>query len=428
MTSPKLAYLIRMFPQISETFIANEILGLERLGLELELYSYRRPRDRVLHQCVREIQTPVTYLPDPLNRNVRQLWAANARAYRVDPARFRRVTRSVFGQAVSMRNPDVWRRFIQAAYLADLISAREVGHLHAHFAHRATQVTLLASMLSAIPFSFTAHAKDIYTTPPARLRHRIRAASFVVTCTQANAGYLRSIVDEDQRHKIHLCYHGVDVEKFSPDETARSRQPPVVLAVGRLVPKKGHRYLIEACGVLRDLGYDFRCVVVGKGPERRALEELIRERGLSDIVELAGPSTQEELVERYRAAMIFALPCVVERNGDRDGLPNTLAEAMAVGLPVVSTPVSAVPELVRDGDDGLLVEERNAEALARALGKLIDDEPLRRRLGTEARRTVVEKFDSRRNVELLGDLFSDLGAAPPGRSFASGMAAVASAP
>lgn len=407
MDAPVIGYVIRMFPQLSETFIANEILGLERLGITIHVYSYRTPKAAVTHECVRRVQAPVTYLPDPLPRHPWRLLRENPGVYRLDPRRYRHTVRYVLAHTLRERNPDTWRRFFQAVYLASQLRSSGVQHLHAHMAHGATRVTMLASMLTGLPFSFAGHARDIYRTNQSLLRAKIEAAEFVVTCTRANQEFLRRLVGTEQRYKIHLAYHGVDTDKFSPAGEDAAPGVPVILSAGRLVEKKGFPSLLRACAMLRDKGYSFRCVVVGEGPERGRLEEMIRILDLPDAVSLPGECSQEELLRYYQRATVFALPCCVLQDGDRDGIPNVLLEAMAVGLPVVSTPVSGIPELIGNGDSGLLVPERDEGALASALELLIQDDALRDRLGQRGRQAVATDFDPEATARRLAVLFRE---------------------
>jgi glycosyltransferase involved in cell wall biosynthesis len=311
----------------------------------------------------------------------------------------------VLGYTLRERNPDTWRRFLHAGYLAQQARQAGVERLHAHFAHGATRVAMLASMLTGLRFSFTAHARDIYTANRVLLREKIEGAEYVVTCTRANQEYLQELVEPGQRGKIILGYHGVDVEKFTPAAPGGGEDAPLILSVGRLVAKKGFPDLLSACGILRRKGYDFRCLLVGDGPERPALEAMVRTLDLGGVVGMPGSHSQEELLELYRRATIFALPCRILENGDRDGIPNVLLEAMAVGVPVVSSTVSGIGELVRNGENGLLVRERDERALAAAIESLVQDAALRARLSRNARATVAAKFDAAVNSQRLARLF-----------------------
>jgi len=405
----ELGYIIRMFPQTSETFIANEILGLERLDMPVRIFSYRKPTDGVRHECVRLIQRPVEYLTDPLWQHPVTLLQASSTVYRLYPERYRRAVAHAFGRCLQERRINYLVRLIQAAYLARILTTSSVRHIHAHFARGATEVATLVSMLTNIPFSFTAHAGDIYTAEHDDLMEKITAAQFVVTCTRANQEYLQALVNQDQRHKIRLSYHGVNLDKFDSTADVRPAQPPLILSAGRLVEKKGFPYLLEACRMLKEKGYEFRCLIVGEGPERAKLEHAVAALGLNGVVGLPGSCSQEELLGFYRQSTAFVLSCVVGRNGDRDGIPNVLLEAMAVGLPVISTPISGIPEVIQDGHNGLLAPQRDVQALASAIGAVLEDMALRERLSSNARSTVVERFDSTRNVDVFASLFHGTG-------------------
>lgn len=404
MEAPAVGYVLRMFPQASETFVANEVLELERLGLSIRIYSYRRPRETVRHDVVRRIQSPVSYLPDPLWRHPLALLRAHRALHRRDPSRYRTVLRYAFRSFLRERDLDVWRRFTQAGELAMLIAGDGVTRLHAHFAHGATHVTMLTAMFLDLPFGFSGHARDIYTAKRSLLREKIAAARYVVTCTEANRVYLREVIDADQRDKVLLAYHGVNLAKFAPAQDATSAALPIVLSVGRLVEKKGFPHLLRACRALLDRGYAFRCLIIGEGPERRRLEAHVRSLGLEGVVSLPGARTQEELIQEYRRATVLALPCRVLANGDRDGIPNVLVEAMALGLPVVSTAVSGIPELIESGENGLLVPEADDAALASAIELLLQDGALRARLARAARATVEQRFDSAATARPLAKL------------------------
>jgi len=404
MEAPPVGYVLRMFPQASETFVANEVLELERLGLPVRIYSYRRSRETVRHDVVRQLRSPVTYLPDPLWRHLLALLRAHRALYRRGPARYRAVLRYAFRSFRRERDLDVWRRFTQAGYLATLIARDGVTRLHAHFAHGATHVALLTAMFLDLPFGFSAHARDIYTAKRSLLREKVAAARYVVTCTDANRSHLRELAGSDHRDKVLLAYHGVNLTKFAPAHDVARAAPPGVLSVGRLVEKKGFPHLLRACRTLLDRGHAFRCVIIGEGPERRRLEDDVRALGLEDVVTLPGALTQEELVDEYRRATLLALPCRVLRNGDRDGIPNVLVEAMATGLPVVSTAVSGIPELIESGENGLLVPEGDDTALATAIEPLLRDAALRARLARNARVTVEQRFDSGANARGLLEL------------------------
>jgi glycosyltransferase involved in cell wall biosynthesis len=311
------------------------------------------------------------------------------------------------------------KEFLQAAVVADgVMRAGDVRHLHAHFCHGATTVTWLASMMTGLSFSFTAHAKDIYCeslNPSGLLRRKMRAARFVVTCTDANREHLLKV---EPRAKVHCVYHGLNAEFTELLSAAngkaltsitKERRRLRALGVGRLVEKKGFDVLVEACGILRSREVPFEAVIVGEHGEHEAeIRRRIEALGLGDSVSLAGPMEQSKLYEEYRRAGVFCLPCRVLDNGDRDGIPNVLMEAMACGLPVVTTPVSGIPEIIRDGVNGCLVPPDDPAALADALMRIDADPLLSQSFSNEARATVRERFDGERFAAELAALFREV--------------------
>ncbi len=422
------AYVINGYPRLSETFIAHEIHQLERAGLRLRLFSVKREAEALTHPVVAQIRAPLAYLPDAsslsgmtmgrwLADNLPAFWSANARVARRHPLRYARTLAAALAMCWRYRRPvsegggarKVFvKELLQAGHIADAIEeAGDVGHLHGHFCHGVATITWFVSRLTRIPFSFTAHAKDIYQAelnPGDLLERKLAAARFVATCTCANASVLRA------RHarpgEVHAIYHGLDTDWFSPAQAARVEAFPVILSVGRFVEKKGFDHLIEACALLKQAGVGFRCVIVGeRGSAYESIDALIRKRDLADCISLRSAVAQDALREIYREAWVFALPCQVMDDGDRDGIPNVLAEAMAMGVPVVSTRISGIPELIDDGVHGLLVEPRDPRGLADALTKVLQDRVLHAALVRAGRQRICERFDSRRTTLALRALF-----------------------
>jgi len=437
----KIAYLLKTFPKLSETFVLNEILELERQGLGLHIFSLREPSETKRHAGVAQVKAGITYirrinsLPAlyrvPFEKLAQKIQVSNDRRFVFlrHPIRY---LRTLF---FNVRQGGRRRYFEEAVGLARELRQGGFTHLHAHFANEPTSVAELAHRLTGCPFSFTAHAKDIYLEDGKALARKIAAAEFVITCTGFNRAYLADLAAEGAR--IHLCYHGVDLSRFSlqpgqtrdtaqgvatsssenagagvaesysPARGARlpeSSEPPVILSVGRFCEKKGFPYLIQACHRLKHRGRRFACRIVGFGPLQEQLEELIRTLELGDSVFLVGKMTQEKLIQEYQGADLFALPCLVTDDGDRDGIPNVLVEAMAMRIPVVSTAISGIGELVDHMEDGLLVPEKETEALAAAIEMLLDDPQLRDRLGANARRKVMDRFSLDRSTAKVHDL------------------------
>jgi glycosyltransferase involved in cell wall biosynthesis len=424
------AYVLKAYPRLSETYIHSEIHRLEQLGLSLRLYAIKPPEAAERgprHPVIDRIQATAVYLPAVesvsgttllrwLRGNLRPFLRPLARTAAIRPAGLACAAASAFAQAVRARR--TWyarprkiylKEFLQAVALADLVhEALDVRHLHAHYAHGSTTVAWLASQITGIPFSFTAHAKDVYSeslNPAGLLRRKLRAARFAVTCTGAGAAHLRALAPEA---RVHLVYHGLveDLEHALTLERSDGRNGELrLLGVGRLVEKKGFDTLIDACALLRRDGVAFKTTIVGPdGPHGAAIRERIAAHGLEDSIHLAGAMSQAELLREYARADVFCLPCRLVGD-DRDGIPNVLVEAMAAATPVVSTNISGIPELVRDDDDGLLVEPDDPAALAAALRSLHDDRVLAARLGAAARETVRRRFDGTRQAERLAELF-----------------------
>jgi glycosyltransferase involved in cell wall biosynthesis len=434
---PSVAYVLKGFPRLSETFIASEMHRVEQAGISLRLFVLKPVEEherRAPHPVVERLRARPVYLPGTtsLSGVSRLRWlAANLPAFL--PALRRTARRRPLGLARAcaaaladaLRARRFWwtlprkvfmRELLLGVALADrLLEAPDVRHLHAHFAHGTTTVTWYAARITGLPFSFTGHARDIYIddlNPGGLLRRKLAAARFVVTCTEANRRHLERVAGG--RAAVHRVYHGLntDFERLvaeggaAPSRTGRFR----VLSVGRLVAKKGFDVLVEACALLAARGVPIEVVIVGHHaplePEvGAALEARSAALGLNGRVRLVDPMTQSELHDEYRRANAFCLPCRVVGNGDRDGIPNVMVEAMACGLPVVGTAVSGLPELVSSGEDGLLVPPEDPAAVADALLRLYAEPEHAERLGRTAQATVRARFHGDRLAGRLAELF-----------------------
>lgn len=425
----RVAYVLKGYPRLSEVFITSEMYRLERLGVPLRLYVMRPADEDLQHDVVRRLRARPDYLTQTtslsattlrrwLGENLGHFKTPLLRTAHRHPAGLARAATQAFGQAVRARRGLLApprklyvKELLLAVDLADrLDDVGDVRHLHAHFAHGSTTVTWLAATITGLPFSFTGHAKDIWTAelnPAGLLRRKMDAASFVVTCTETNREHLASY---GSTTPVHCVYHGLNADFEPLVAAARPRDEPArvrLLAVGRLVRKKGLDTFVDACALLRDRDVDFEAVIVGGAGDH---EEQVRARvaatGLEQRVTLLGPLTQTGLFAQYQQASVFALPCRVLEDGDRDGIPNVLVEAMACGVPVVSTGVSGITELVRDGENGLVVAPDRPVDLADALHRLVKDPALARHLAERGRATVSERFDAATAAERMASLLT----------------------
>lgn len=399
----RLAYIIGTYPRLTTTFIDREISALRRRGVSLHIVSIRRPDDAVLSADQVALQQGVTYLL-PVGR--RALLTAHLLYLLGSPGVYLRTLAYLVGRP----HPSLKARlktalhFGEGVYAAYLLRNEGRNHLHAHFLDRAATVALVTSRLLRIPYSVTAHANDIYVDP-VLVTEKLAEAWFSVTCTAYNREHLARYGQERFGHKLYCIYHGLDASRYQRDQDAHGNDSLVILSVGQLKERKGFHYLLDACRLLRDWGYDFHCRIVGEGPFGPALQQRIRDLGLEGWVSLCGALPHEAVIGEYRRAGIFALPAVLGSDGQRDGIPNVILEAMASELPVVATAHSGIPEVIADGQNGILAPPEDVPALARALAALLDDPALRRRLGLQARQTVMEEFDVETNAERLLEAF-----------------------
>lgn len=412
---PRVAYILRSYPRLSQTFILNEILALERLGLALHVFPLTDPAEPLVQRGVEDVRASIDYLPPARGRSAGAALLDHLRVAATSPRRY------VVTFVYVLRRRDLdggyttcsrFSSFGRAVCLAQLLRRRRrqlagpITHTHAHFAHDPTLIALLVKKLTGLPYSFTAHARDLYQTPARALAERVEQASAVVTVCRANVDYLHQVVPDIEPGKVRLIHCGVDLRSFRPPEHgARPAPAPLIVSVGRLVEKKGFFDLLAACRRLKDEGQAFRCDVYGDGPLRAELEAEVDRLGLAEQVTLAGARTQQELRGAYRRAAIFALTPYVADDGDRDGIPVAILEAMACGLPVVSTAVAGIPEAVIDDRTGLLAEPHDVASIAAHLAALLADETQRRRLGRQARRRATELFDGAAVARQLAALF-----------------------
>ena len=403
--SGAVAFVLKGYPRLSETFIAQEIRALEKRGLDIRLYSLRYPTDRARHPVHGEIKAPVAYLPEYLHREparVARAWRALKGAPGYAAAR-----RCWLNDLRRDRTRNRVRRFGQALVLAHEL-APDITHLHAHFLHTPASVARYAALLRGLKWSCSAHAKDIWTSERWEKSEKLADCAWAVTCTRANLDHLSALAPEG---RVHLSYHGLDLARFPPPlgprparDGAEAEDPVVVLSIGRAVEKKGHDDLLAALARLpNDLHWRFEHV--GGGPLQGRLQKQAERLGIVRRCAFHGALAQEAVLEAYRRADLFALMSRTARDGDRDGLPNVLMEAQSQGLAVLATDISAIPEMITPDCNGLLVAPRDIDGAAAALKRLITDAVLRDRLGATGRLLVHEKFALEPCIESLAARF-----------------------
>lgn len=401
----KVAYILKMFPRFSETFILGEILELEREGADLQIFSLKTPNDGRVHADFAHVRAPIHYVELTGWRDLPKILRSHAKVLRWNPRKYL----SVLGRTVRRKRWGAMKRFIQAGLIAPELHDAGITHVHAHFASSATSVAYYLHQLVGTQYSFTAHAKDIFinTVAPDVLLRKMRDARFVVTISDYNENFLSAISPGTELHRI---YNGLDLNQFTPNGSGPNDKP-LILAVGRLVEKKGFDDLIRAAAILKEQKVDFECRIIGSGEQKDALRGLIDKLGVADVVSMPGPLPREELIRLYPTASAFAAPCIVGDDGNRDGLPTVLIEAMAMGVPVVSTPVTGIPEIVRHEETGLIVSESSPKELAEAIKSLIHDRESALHMAESGRELIESRFNLRTNVRELRELFEEVSVA-----------------
>jgi colanic acid/amylovoran biosynthesis glycosyltransferase len=401
-TSPakgRIAYILKMFPRFSETFILSEILELERAGVDIHIFSLKTPQDGPIHADVQKVKAPITYVPVTRLADGLEMFAAHWQVLRWHPLNYLKIV----VRTAARRRWGAVKRFLQAGAIAPRLKHEGITHVHAHFGSSAASVAYYLHHLMGMSYSFTAHAKDIYIDSVSQdvLKRKMQHARFVVTVSDFNQAHLAALVPDAPITRI---YNGLDLHQFSRNGT-HPDTPPLILAVGRLVEKKGFADLIRACSMLRDKHIDFRCRIVGTGDEEPRLRALIQALALAGVVELVGPMPREDLIALYPQARVVVAPCVVAADGNRDGLPTVLIEAMALEVPVVSTPVTGIPEIVRHGETGLLVPPHDPAGLAIAIECVLHDRARSLAMARAGRACVEQHFEIRKNITQLRELF-----------------------
>jgi colanic acid/amylovoran biosynthesis glycosyltransferase len=391
----RVAYVFERFPSFGQTFCYREVAELVRQGADVTVFSIRRPTGEPPQDWDEDIVRRVHYLPDEaaLTKEVE----AALRAGEL-PAAAERALKEWGRQSDFLR-------LYQAAHIGLRLQSTGINRVHAHFAGMAARTVYWLRQFFAIEYSITAHANDIFAPRDfaVSLEMIMRDATAVVTVSDFSVAHLRARFP-DAAAKFHRVYNGVELDAFRQSDF--SAEPPLILAIGRLIEKKGFAYLISACRFLVERERAFRCEIIGEGPLEESLAAHIAHSHLEEHVKLVGTRTQSQIAERLAEATVFALPCTTEAGGGMDNLPTVIMEAMAAGLPVISTPVAGVPEMVQPDVTGELVPPHEPLALADALERMITDRDRARRLGAGGRQLAGEKFSIEANARALAAILA----------------------
>jgi len=398
----KIAYVMSRFPKHTETFILYEMLAIEEQGVAVEVFPILKQHDSVVHPEAEAFVERAHYLPfvslSIIFSNIAVI-GRNARLY------FRtlfEVLNGTFGNfnfligAIGV--------FPKAVHFSKLMAEQGVTHIHAHFSNHPAVVALIVHRLTGLPFSFTAHGHDIHKDRT-MLRQKIAAAAFAVTVSEYNRSLMAQECLQGEDSKIHVIHCGVDTRLFKASVKSDQGATINIVCVASLLEVKGHTYLIQACKLLRDKGVNFTCHLAGEGKYQTRIENEIRQNGLEDHIKLYGACTQAQVRELLMASDIYVLASTPTRQGAREGIPVSIMEGMAVGLPVVASNISGIPELVENGLSGFLTPPKDVNALAQSIGALIEDDELRRRMGAAAREVILKDFDLECNARQLIQMF-----------------------
>lgn len=407
-------YVLKMFPRFSETFIANEIFELESRGLRVVIFSMKPPNENLRQSIAEAIKAERFVIPPLRGRHLVRHARFHLRCMASHPGRYARTLSFTAKRGTRA----AWRKFLVAPYIVCQARASGVEHFHAHFASGPARQAKLASLLSGTPFSFTAHAKDLFWTGHQhgennKLKKRLRCAAFVVTISEYNRNFITHLGFKVPRRRIVTIYNGLDLGRWRfirpdglPTNGKGANEAPLILSVGRLVPKKGFNVLVEACRLLRAEGLGFQCAIAGEGPELDSLRDQVARLGLSDEITLLGAVPQTELAKKlYPRATLLVQPSVIAGDGDQDGIPTVILEALALGVPVVATPVSGIGEAVINEETGLLVPPDDVFALASAIRRVIADPALAGTVARGGRAVIEQRFNMKQNAKVLISLF-----------------------
>ncbi|MGC6406251.1 glycosyltransferase family 4 protein [Bisgaard Taxon 45] len=390
-----IGYVLKRYPRFSETFVVNEILAHERAGTRIDIFALGPVMETHFQDGISQVRGPVTRLVDK-QRNTETFWELLHQGFN---------QLSNFAEKLAVAKGTV-HEIGQSILLALEVKQRGIQHLHAHFGTQATTVARQAAIFADITYTFTAHAKDIYFQyeKSTELGQKMRDSSATITVSDYNLAYLQDKYGEEAKSAVRI-YNGMDLNKF-PYQTFAMRGRHI-LAVGRLVPKKGFNVLLDALAILKQRNIALSCTLVGEGGLREGLQAQINALAIDDVIKMVGAMPQPEIIQLMKSAAMMVAPCVISEDGDRDGLPTVLLESMALGTPVISTQVAGIPELVQHEVTGLCVPANDPYSLANAIERLLNTPTLCSELSLNARALIEREYDEDKNVALLRKIFQD---------------------
>ncbi|MBW2991629.1 glycosyltransferase [Candidatus Woesearchaeota archaeon] len=401
----KILYLLDVFPVISETFILNEITELIDLGHNINIVSLNKPEENKLHRKVKEydLVNKTRYLKfnpkegrekysreEVFEKSITELIEDNLdQKFKILESCYKKET----GKEISLR------KFLDVLDIIRVIKKEKIEHIHCHFAFQNVRIAYIINKIIGIPYTFTTHAYDIFVNPSKDIKKWADNAKKVITVSGYNKKYMNEKFGIDEG-KIEVVHCGIELEKFRPGN--KEKEGFNISSIARLTEKKGLKYLIEACSLLES---DFKCNIFGEGPLKDELQGIIDKNELQGKVELKGAANQKEILDELNKSNIFVLPCVEARNNDRDGIPVSLMEAMAMEIPTISTDVTGIPELIEDGIGGVIVPQKNSKALAEAIVKVKNDKEFTEKIRKKGREKIEEEFDVKKNIKRLVGVF-----------------------
>ena len=408
----KVCYLLEKFPRTSETFILNEITGLIDIEYPTEIISLDKTKDSVIHEQYFKynLDKKTVYLPFKENEKREEYTSFEI---------FTKGTRDLFSSKILNRkekfkllslcyDPVMGReialkKFSSVLKIIKVIKERKIEHLHLHFATDAVELACILHQLSGIPYTFTTHAFDIFVSPSVNIKKWAGDAKKVVTISEFNKKYMNEQLDIPLE-KIEVVPNSKYLQKLMPIKEYRT-SPFKIISVSRIVEKKGYPYLVEACGILKEKGIEFCCEIQGEGPQKAELKRLIKENNLEKEIKLGGALAHKEVLQFMGTGSVFVLPCIRAHNNDMDGTPNVLMESMAIEVPTISTDVTGIPEFIDDEVNGIIVPQKNPEALAEAILKIKNNPVFAEKIRKRSREKIKDKFNVEKNVSKMAKIF-----------------------